>query len=144
MGKGAIGRACAPSGASTGSREALEKRDGDKSRYLGKGVQQAVAAVNGSIAAAIAGLRADAQADIDRRLIELDGTENKSVLGANAMLAVSLAAAKAAATQAGQPEPVFPTVFFGALRAVVQYQQGAFGNIRRIFDGPDACQQGRA
>ena len=101
--KGANGRACAPSGASTGSREALEKRDGDKTRYSGKGVQQAVAAVNTVIADALRGEAADAQDLIDRRMLDLDGTENKSSLGANAMLAVSLAVAKAAAAESGVP-----------------------------------------
>ncbi len=100
---GAIGMACAPSGASTGSREALEKRDGDKGRYLGKGVLDAVAAVNGAIAAGVSGLDEADQEALDARLLELDGTENKSNLGANATLAVSLAAAKAAANAAAQP-----------------------------------------
>ncbi len=100
---GAIGRAVAPSGASTGSREALELRDGDKSRYLGKGVLNAVANVNGEIRDALIGLNAAAQEVIDRRLIELDGTPNKSRLGANATLAVSLAAAHAAAQENAMP-----------------------------------------
>ena len=94
---GAMGRACAPSGASTGSREALELRDGDKARYLGKGVLLAVAAINDKIAPAILGLDAADQANVDQVMIDLDGTENKEVLGANAILAVSLAVAKAAA-----------------------------------------------
>jgi enolase len=94
---GAMGRACAPSGASTGSREALELRDGDKARYLGKGVLLAVAAINDKIAPAILGLDAADQANIDQVMIDLDGTENKEVLGANAILAVSLAVAKAEA-----------------------------------------------
>ncbi|WP_026377065.1 phosphopyruvate hydratase [Aestuariibacter salexigens] len=94
---GVMGRACAPSGASTGSREALELRDGDKQRYLGKGVQKAVAAVNDKIQQALLGMEAGEQAAIDRVMIELDGTENKENLGANAILAVSLAVAKAAA-----------------------------------------------
>ena len=94
---GIIGRGCAPSGASTGSREALELRDGDKSRYLGKGVQQAVANIDGPIKAALLGKDAQQQAEIDRIMIELDGTESKSKLGANAILAVSLAVARAAA-----------------------------------------------
>ena len=94
---GSIGMAAAPSGASTGSREALELRDGDKARYLGKGVLKAVAAVNGPIAEALAGKDALAQAELDQIMIDLDGTENKAVFGANAILAVSLAAAKAAA-----------------------------------------------
>ncbi|MEP0073354.1 MAG: phosphopyruvate hydratase [Marinomonas sp.] len=94
---GSVGSACAPSGASTGSREALELRDGDKSRYLGKGVLKAVAAVNGPIRDALIGKDALAQAELDKIMIDLDGTENKSTFGANAILAVSLAAAKAAA-----------------------------------------------
>jgi len=94
---GSIGLAAAPSGASTGSREALELRDGDKARYLGKGVLKAVAAINGPIAEALAGKDAIAQAELDQIMIDLDGTENKAKFGANAILAVSLAAAKAAA-----------------------------------------------
>jgi len=94
---GSIGMAAAPSGASTGSREALELRDGDKARYLGKGVLKAVEAVNGPIAEALAGKDALAQAELDQIMIDLDGTENKALFGANAILAVSLAAAKAAA-----------------------------------------------
>ena len=94
---GAFGRAAVPSGASTGSREAIELRDGDKGRYLGKGVTRAVDAVNGEIADAVTGFDAIDQAALDAALIELDGTENKERLGANAILAVSLAAAQAAA-----------------------------------------------
>ena len=90
---GAFGRAAVPSGASTGSREAIELRDGDKGRYLGKGVTRAVDAVNGEIADAVTGFDAIDQAALDAALIELDGTENKERLGANAILAVSLAAA---------------------------------------------------
>ena len=100
---GFVGLAAAPSGASTGSREALELRDGDKSRFLGKGVLKAVAAVNGPIAKALAGKDAKDQANIDKIMIDLDGTENKSNFGANAILAVSLAAAKAAAAAKGMP-----------------------------------------
>jgi enolase len=96
---GAWGRAAAPSGASTGSREALELRDGDKSRYLGKGVLKAVAAVNNQIANALKGKSALEQANIDQIMIDLDGTENKETFGANAILAVSLANAKAAAME---------------------------------------------
>ena len=99
---GFSGRAGVPSGASTGTREAVELRDGDGSRYLGKGVRHAVANVNGEIRAAVAGMDAADQPGLDRRLIELDGTENKGRLGANAILAVSLAAAKASATASGQ------------------------------------------
>jgi len=100
---GAFGTACAPSGASTGSREALELRDGDKSRYLGKGVLKAVANINGPIRELLVGRDATDQAGLDRAMIELDGTENKATLGANAILAVSLAAAKAAAQAKGVP-----------------------------------------
>jgi enolase len=100
---GAAGRAAVPSGASTGEFEATELRDGDKSRYLGKGVSKAVANVNGEIAAAIRGRDADDQRGLDRALIELDGTPNKSRLGANAILGVSLAAAHAAAREEGLP-----------------------------------------
>ncbi len=100
---GAIGRAVAPSGASTGSREALELRDGDKARYLGKGVLNAVANINGEICDALSGQEVSAQASVDQRLIDLDGTENKSRLGANATLAVSLAAAHAAAQEKAMP-----------------------------------------
>ncbi len=98
---GAFGRAAAPSGASTGSREALELRDGDKSRYLGKGVLNAVAAIRNSITPALLGKNALEQADVDQVMIELDGTENKENFGANAILAVSLAVAKAAAADKG-------------------------------------------
>ena len=100
---GVLGRAAVPSGASTGSREAIELRDGDASRYLGKGVMQAVENVNTEIAEAIIGLDAQEQAFIDQTLIQLDGTENKARLGANAMLAVSMAVAKAAAEESGLP-----------------------------------------
>ena len=100
---GALGRAAVPSGASTGVHEALELRDGDPRRFGGKGVTRAVANVNGPIAAALRGADATAQRALDERLIALDGTENKSSLGANAMLGVSLAAAYAAAAAAGVP-----------------------------------------
>ena len=100
---GVMGRAAVPSGASTGSREAIELRDGDAGRYLGKGVQKAVEHVNTEVSEALVGLDAEEQAFLDRTLIELDGTENKSRLGANAMLAVSMAVAKAAAEEAGLP-----------------------------------------
>jgi enolase len=98
---GALGRAAVPSGASTGSREAIELRDGDPQRYFGKGVQRAVENVNTEICEAILGLDVSEQADIDRLLVDLDGTENKSRLGANAILAVSVACAKAAAEECG-------------------------------------------
>lgn len=100
---GKWGRACAPSGASTGSREALELRDGDASRYLGKGVEKAVAAVNNDIQEALIGKNAHDQQAIDQIMFDLDGTENKEKLGANAILAVSLAVAKAAADDKGLP-----------------------------------------
>ncbi|HQS96919.1 MAG: phosphopyruvate hydratase [Novosphingobium sp. 17-62-19] len=100
---GSFGRAAVPSGASTGAHEAVELRDGDKARYLGKGVTKAVTAVNSDIAEAILGLDAEDQRDIDFAMIELDGTENKSRLGANAILGVSLAVAKAAADARGMP-----------------------------------------
>jgi enolase len=100
---GSLGRAAVPSGASTGAHEAVEKRDGDKKRWLGKGVEAAVEAVNGEIAAAVIGMEAEDQGEIDAAMIELDGTENKSRLGANAILGVSLAAAKAAAEARGLP-----------------------------------------
>ncbi len=98
---GFFGTACAPSGASTGSREALELRDGDKSRYLGKGVLKAVANINGAIKDALLGMDAIDQRALDNKMLELDGTDNKGTLGANAILAVSLAAAKAAAVAKG-------------------------------------------
>ena len=100
---GTMGRAAVPSGASTGSREAIELRDGDKSRYLGKGVLKAVEHINTEISEAILGLDASEQAFLDRTLIDLDGTDNKSRLGANATLAVSMAVARAAAEEAGLP-----------------------------------------
>ena len=100
---GTMGRAAVPSGASTGAHEAVERRDGDKTRYLGKGVLEAVAAVNGEIAEALAGMDATEQVSLDMAMIELDGTPNKSRLGANAILGVSLACAKAAADYSGQP-----------------------------------------
>ncbi|RPH66244.1 MAG: phosphopyruvate hydratase, partial [Burkholderiales bacterium] len=98
---GVMGRAAVPSGASTGSREAIELRDGDPKRYLGKGVLKAVENINTEISEAIMGLDASEQAYIDRTLIELDGTENKGRLGANAMLSVSMAVARAAAEESG-------------------------------------------
>jgi enolase len=100
---GTVGSACAPSGASTGSREALELRDGDASRYLGKGVLKAVEAVNSKIRDALLGKDAADQRALDQIMLDLDGTENKANLGANAILAVSLAAAKAAAISLGKP-----------------------------------------
>jgi enolase len=100
---GTMGRAAVPSGASTGAHEAVEKRDGDKARYLGKGVLEAVAAVNGEIAENVVGLDATDQVEIDRLMIEIDGTANKGRLGANAILGVSLAVAKAAAEFSALP-----------------------------------------
>ena len=100
---GSTGRAAVPSGASTGAHEAVEKRDGDKHRWLGKGVSQAVDSVRGEISEVVVGLDAEDQAEIDSLLIDLDGTENKSRLGANAILGVSLAVAKAAADARGLP-----------------------------------------
>ena len=108
---GAFGRAAVPSGASTGTHEALELRDGDKARHAGKGVLRAVANVNGAIADALAGMDADDQAAIDRRMLDLDGTPNKGVLGANATLAVSLAVAHARA--AGQGVPLYRSLAEG-------------------------------
>jgi enolase len=100
---GAMGRAAVPSGASTGAHEAVERRDGDKKRYMGKGVLEAVAAVNGELAEGLVGFDATEQVGIDRTMIEMDGTPNKGRLGANAILGVSLAVAKAAADFTGQP-----------------------------------------
>ncbi|MBO0733426.1 MAG: phosphopyruvate hydratase, partial [Methylocapsa sp.] len=100
---GSFGRAAVPSGASTGAHEAVELRDGDKNRYFGKGIQKAVDSVNGDIFDALSGLDAEDQSKIDEIMIALDGTPNKSRLGANAILGVSLAAAKAAAAASGLP-----------------------------------------
>jgi len=100
---GTMGRAAVPSGASTGAHEAVERRDGDKSRYMGKGVLEAVAAVNGELAEALVGFDATEQVAIDAAMMELDGTPNKGRLGANAILGVSMAVAKAAAEYTGQP-----------------------------------------
>jgi enolase len=111
---GVMGRAAVPSGASTGSREAIELRDGDKSRYLGKGVLKAVEHINTEISEAVLGLDASEQAFLDKTLIDLDGTDNKARLGANAMLAVSMAVARAAAEEAGLPL----YRYFGGMSAV--------------------------
>jgi len=100
---GSFGRAAVPSGASTGAYEAVEKRDGDMSKYMGKGVLQAIEAVNGPIYEALLELDAEDQEDVDAVMIDLDGTDNKSNLGANAILGVSLAVAKAAADARGLP-----------------------------------------
>src|ERR671929_277572 len=100
---GSLGRAAVPSGASTGAHEAVELRDGDKKKYLGKGVRKAVEAVNGEILDALGGMDAENQVAVDETMIALDGTPNKGRLGANAILGVSLAVAKAAADAAGLP-----------------------------------------
>ncbi len=100
---GAKGRAAVPSGASTGSREALELRDGDKSRYLGKGVRTAVDNINGELGEVLLGMEVAAQVEVDKTMINLDGTPNKERFGANAILAVSLAVAKAAAAEFEMP-----------------------------------------
>src|SRR3990170_3121756 len=100
---GTMGRACVPSGASTGSREALELRDNDPKRYLGKGVLKAVSHVNNELREALVGADPNQQAELDQLMIKLDGTENKNKLGANAILAVSMAIARAAANEAGLP-----------------------------------------
>src|SRR5207248_10639238 len=100
---GSLGRAAVPSGASTGAHEAVELRDGDKARYLGKGVSKAVGAVNGEIFEALSGIDAEQQVQIDQIMIDLDGTPNKSRLGANAILGVSLACAKAVANSLDMP-----------------------------------------
>ena len=107
--------ACAPSGASTGSREALELRDGDKSRYLGKGVLQAVENINSKISDALVGMDATDQRGLDNRMLELDGTENKSALGANAILAVSLAAAKVASMAQAKPLYAHMNALYGGV-----------------------------
>jgi enolase len=111
---GARGRAAVPSGASTGEHEALELRDGDKARYLGKGVLKAVAHVNGEIAKAVVGLDAGDQKALDRRMLDADGTPNKGKLGANAILAVSMAGARAAASGSGQPLYKYLAKYSGA------------------------------
>src|SRR5512143_3654317 len=100
---GSMGRAAVPSGASTGEHEAVELRDGDKSRYLGKGTKTAAQNVNGEIAVAIQGMDASRQEEVDRKMIALDGTPNKGRLGANALLAVSMATARAAAQSHDMP-----------------------------------------
>src|ERR1700752_1870979 len=100
---GTKGRADVPSGASTGTREAVELRDGDKTKYLGKGVLKAVEHVNSTIAKTVVGMNAENQKELDEKMIELDGTPNKSKLGANAILAVSLSIAKAAANSQKKP-----------------------------------------
>ncbi len=119
---GSFGRAAVPSGASTGIHEAVELRDGDKNRYLGKGVLKAVENVNTIIADAVIGLSALDQVDVDKTMIELDGTENKSKLGANAILGVSMAVARAAA----QYLELDLYKYLGAFHAYVQHHQWRF------------------
>ena len=114
LASGGFGRAAVPSGASTGTREAVELRDGDPNRYQGKGVRGAVANVNGVISDALRGFDAAEQRALDERLIELDGSANKSVLGANALLGVSLAAAKAVADHQGECRGVSSRLRTGA------------------------------
>src|SRR3954464_12089079 len=104
---GAFGRAAVPSGASTGEREAVELRDGDKSRYLGKGVTKAVKNANTKLAALLIGKEASKQSELDKAMIDLDGTHNKGKLGANALLGASMAIARAAAAEAGKPLYVY-------------------------------------
>ncbi len=120
---GARGRAAVPSGASTGEHEALELRDGDKARYLGKGVLRAVENVNTTIAEAARGMNVTDQIGLDRRLIELDGTPTKSRLGANAILAVSMAAARAAAL--AERLPLYRYLSRYSLRSRCEYAAGA-------------------
>ena len=129
---GAMGRASVPSGASTGSREAIELRDGDKSRYLGKGVLRAVENLNTEISEGLMGLDAQEQTFIDRTMIELDGTEDKSRLGANAILAASMAVARAAADRPPRPAPPAARVPWGRIRSI--------DRVPRTIDPPD---QGR-
>ena len=121
LASGHVGSACAPSGASTGSREALELRDGDSARYLGKGVLQAVGNVNGPIRDLLLGRDAAAQRELDAAMIAADGTENKAEFGANAILAVSLAAAKAAAQARGIPLYQHIAELNGSSRSACRY-----------------------
>ena len=121
LASGHVGSACAPSGASTGSREALELRDGDSARYLGKGVLQAVSNINGPIRDLLLGRDAAEQRELDAVMIAADGTENKAEFGANAILAASLAAAKAAAQARGIPLYQHIQSSMGVLRSVCRY-----------------------
>ena len=133
---GAHARAAVPSGASTGSREAMELRDGDPNSYRGKGVARAVAHVNGILASELEGMNASAQSEIDRRMIELDGTENKSKLGANAILGVSLVVARAAATASGVP--LFRHLGGSdASRLPVPHMNILNGGVHAHWQGPD-------
>jgi enolase len=138
---GSIGRAAVPSGASTGSREAIELRDGDKSRYGGKGVLKAIEYINTEICEAIVGLDAVEQCFIDQTLIELDGTENKSRLGANAMLAVSLAVSKAAA----EDWVFMPNDDLGGITPAeaIQYKSYATG-VGRLLENEAHCRREEA
>ena len=126
---GTLGRAAVPSGASTGAYEAVEKRDGDKGRYKGKGVMEACAAVNGEIVEALVGADVTDQRDIDMAMVELDGTDNKGRLGANAILGVSLACAKAAADWTSQPL----YRYVGGAAAHVLPVPGACGRCGRVI-----------
>ncbi len=119
---GTMGRAAVPSGASTGAHEAVEKRDGDKNRYMGKGVLEAAASVNGEIADLLLGFAATEQVSVDAAMIELDGTPNKARLGANAILGVSLAVAKAGAAASGKP--LYAPPFFDLARAALDLSSG--------------------
>ena len=130
---GAFGRAAVPSGASTGSHEAVELRDGDKGRYSGKGVLKAIEAVNGELFDALSGIEGEAQARIDRMMCQLDGTPNKARLGANAILGVSLAVAKAAASEAGLP---LYRYVGGAAAALLPVPQMNIGNGGVHADNP--------
>ena len=129
---GASGSACAPSGASTGSREALELRDGDKSRYLGKGVTKAVGNVNSAIRELLVGMEVSDQKALDQAMLDADGTENKGNLGANAILAVSLAAAKAAAVDQGKPLYEYISDLF-LIREVVEFLHLAFCKVNSVI-----------
>ena len=139
---GSMGRAAVPSGASTGAHEAAELRDGDKGRWGGKGVQKAVDAVNGEIRAAVAGHEAEEQSEIDALLITLDGTENKGRLGANAILGVSLATAKAAARHdcpcQVSVERIMGCGLGGCYSCVVPMRAdgGGFHHVRSCLAGP--------
>lgn len=136
LGSGLSARAAVPSGASTGSREAVELRDGDQRRYRGKGVTKAVANVNESIATAVIGLDASAQAEIDQCMIQLDGTENKSRLGANAILGVSLAVTRAGATASDQPLYQYLGAPVGA-RLPVPHMNILNGGVHAHWQGAD-------
>src|SRR5450759_3605929 len=133
---GVIGRAAVPSGASTGSREAIELRDHDQQRYLGRGVLRAVEHVNTEICEALIGLDVAEQSFIDRILIELDGTENKSRLGANAILSVSMAVAKAAAEESGLSHYLY--LGGAALATAIETERIALAPRRDLFSVPSS------